>query len=62
MRIPLFTLEQPKRFKSLSCQRVCDALQRLLDNIFIRGGCFCYIISLSDNNQADGIEAHDSTS
>ena len=28
--------EQPKRFKLCSCQKVCHALQYLLDNIFIR--------------------------
>ena len=33
-----FTSEQPKRFKLWSCQKVCDALHYLLDNIFIR---FC---------------------
>ena len=31
-----FTSEQPKRFKLWSCQKVCDALNFLLDNIFIR--------------------------
>ena len=33
-----FTSAQPKRFKLWSCQKVCDALHYLLDNIFIR---FC---------------------
>ena len=73
-----------------SCQRMCDALHYLLDNIFIRFGLklyrqivnipmgtncaplvadlflFCYerdfMLSLSDNNQADIIEAFNSTS
>ena len=85
----LFTSEQPKRFKFWSCQKVCDALHYLLDNIFIRFGsklsrqildipmctkcvfllqiCFiCYerdfMLSLSDNNQADIVEAFNSSS
>ena len=34
-----FTSEQqPKRFNLWSCQKVCDALHYLLDNIFIRFG------------------------
>ena len=33
-----FTSEQHKRFKLWSCQKVCDALHYLLDNIFIRVG------------------------
>ena len=80
-----FTSEQPKRFKLWSCQKVCDALHYLLDNIFIRFGSklckqivdipigtnfaplvadlflFCYerdfMLSLSDINQADVVEA-----
>ena len=31
-----FTSEQPKGYKLWSCQIMCDALQYLLDNIFIR--------------------------
>ena len=31
-----FTSEQPKRYKLGSCQKMCDALHYLLDNIFIR--------------------------
>ena len=31
-----FTSEQPKIFKLWPCQKVCDALHYLLDNIFIR--------------------------
>ena len=84
-----FTFEQPKRYKLWSCQKMCDALHYLLDNIFIRFGSkshrqivgipmgtnyaplvadflFCYerdfMLSLSDNNQADIIEAFNSTS
>ena len=85
-----FTSEQPKRYKLWSCQKMCDALFYLLDNIFIRFGSklyrqivripmctncaplvadlflFCYerdfMLSLSDNNQADIIEAFNSTS
>ena len=85
-----FTSEQPKRYKLWSCQRMCDVLRYLLDNIFIRFGSklyrqivcipmgtncaplvadlflFCYerdfMLSLSDNNQADIIEAFNSTS
>ena len=85
-----FTSKQPKRYKLWSCQKMCDALHYLLDNIFIRFGSklyrqivgipmgtncaphvadlflFCYerdfMLSLSDNNQADIIEAFNSTS
>ena len=85
-----FTSEQSKRYKLLSCQKMCDALHYLLDNIFIRLGSklyrlivgipmgtncarlvadlflFCYerdfMLSLSDINQADIIEAFNSTS
>ena len=84
------TSEQPKRFKLWSCQKVCDALHYLLNNIFIRFGSklyrqfvgipmgtncaplvtnlflFCYeryfMLSLSDNNQADVVEEFHSTS
>ena len=37
-----FTSEQPKRYKLWSCQRMCDALHYLLDNIFIRFGSKLY--------------------
>ena len=85
-----FTSEQPKRYKLWSCQKKCDALHYLLDNIFIRFGSklyrqivgipmgtncaplvaglflFCYerdfMLSLSDNNQTDIIEAFNCTS
>ena len=85
-----FTSEQPKQYKLWSCQKMCDALHYLLDNIFIRFGSklyrqivgipmgtncahlvadlflFCYerdfMLSLSDSNQTDIIEAFNSTS
>ena len=90
VNMPIFTSEQPKRYKLRSCQKMCYALHYLLDNIFIRFGSklyrqivgipmgtncaplfadlflFCYerdfILSLSDNNQTDIIEAFNSTS
>ena len=37
-----FTSEQPKRYKWWSCQKMCDALHYLLDNIFIRFGSKLY--------------------
>ena len=33
---------QPKRYKLWSCQKMCDALHYLLDNIFIRFGSNLY--------------------
>ena len=36
------TSEQLKRFKLWSCQKVCDALHYLLDNIFIKFGSKWY--------------------
>ena len=36
--MPFFTSEQPKRYKLWSCQKMCDALHYILDNIFIRFG------------------------
>ena len=90
LEVAFFTSEQPKRYKLWSCQKMCDALHYLLDNIFIRFGSklyrqivgipmgtycaplaaglflFCYkrdfMLSLSDNNQTDIIEAFNSTS
>ena len=90
IKMLFFTSEQPKRYKLWSCQKMCDALHYLLDNVFIRFGLklyrqivvipmgtnyaplvadlflFCYerdfMLSLSDNNQADIIEAFNSTS
>ena len=37
-----FTSEQPKRYKLWSCWKISDALQYLLDNIFIRLGSKLY--------------------
>ena len=44
----LYTSEQPKRYKLRSCQKMCDALQYLLDNILIRfGSKLCrYIVGI----------------
>ena len=36
INMPFFTSEQPKGYKFWSCQKMCDALHYLLDNIFIR--------------------------
>ena len=85
IKMLFFTSEQPKRYKLWSCQKMCDVLHYLLDNIFTRFGLklyrqiegipmgtncaplvadlflFCYerdfMLSLSDNNQANIIEA-----
>ena len=91
IKMPFFTSEQSsKPFKLWSCQKICDALHYLLDNIFIRFGSKLYrqivgipmginyapliadlflfsyerdfMLSLSDNNQTDIIEAFNSTS
>ena len=35
-------LNKPKRYKLRSCQKMCDALHYLLDNIFIRFGSKLY--------------------
>ena len=37
-----FTSEHPKRYKLWSCQKMCDALHYILDNIFIRFGSKLY--------------------
>ena len=37
-----FTSEQSKRYKLWSCQKMCDALHYLLDNIFVRFGSKFY--------------------
>ena len=37
-----FTSEQPKQYKLWSCQKMCDALHYILDNIFIRFGLKLY--------------------
>ena len=42
IKMPFFTSEQPKRYKLWSCQKMCDALHYLLDNIFIRFGSKLY--------------------
>ena len=42
IRMPFFTSKQPKRYKLWSCQKMCDALHYLLDNIFIRFGSKLY--------------------
>ena len=42
IKIPFFTSEQPQRYKLWSCQKICDALHYLLDNIFIRFGSKLY--------------------
>ena len=90
IKMPFLTSEQPNRYKLWPCQKMCDALHYLLDNIFIRFGSqlhrqivgipmgtncaplvvdlflFSYerdlMLSLSDNNQTDIIEAFNSTS
>ena len=40
--MPFFTSEQLKRYKLWSCQKMCDVLHYLLDNIFIRFGSKLY--------------------
>ena len=42
IKMPFFTSEHPKRYKSWSCQKMCDALHYLLDNTFIRFGSKLY--------------------
>ena len=44
IKMPFFTSEQPKRYKSWSCQKMCNALHYILDNIrvFIRFGSKLY--------------------
>ena len=42
IKLSFFISEQPKRYKLWSCQKVCDALHYLLDNIFIRFGSKLY--------------------
>ena len=37
-----FISKQPKRYKLWSCQKMCDALHYLLDNIFIKFGSKLY--------------------
>ena len=85
-----FTSDTVRNYNLWSCQKVCEALTFLLDNIYIRFGSklyrqivgipmgtncapivadlflFCYerdfMLSLSDDNQSDVIEAFNSTS
>ena len=85
-----FTSDAVKYYNLWSCQKVCEALAFLLDNIYIRFGSklyrqivgipmgtncaplvadlflFCYerdsMLSLSDDNQSEVIEAFNSTS
>ena len=40
--MPFFLSEQPKRYKLWSCQKMCDSLHYLLDNICIRFGSKLY--------------------
>ena len=64
-RNAFFTSEKPKKYHAWSCQNVCDALTFLLDNIFIRFGTKLYrdfMMSLSDDKQADVIDAFNTTS
>ena len=42
IKMHFFTSEQPKRYKLWSCQKMCDALHYLFDNIFIRFGSKLY--------------------
>ena len=42
IKLPFFTSEQPKRYKLWPCQKICNALHYLLDNIFIRFGSKLY--------------------
>ena len=89
-RHAFFTSDAVKYYNLWSCQKVCEALTFLLDNIYIRFGSklyrqivgipmgtnsaplvadlfwFCYerdfMLSLSDDNQSEVIEAFNSTS
>ena len=89
-RMLFFTSDAVRNYNLWSCQKVCEALTFLLDNIYIRFGSklyrqivgfpmgtncaplvadlflFCYerdfMLSLSEDNQSDVIEAFNSTS
>ena len=89
-RNALFTFDAVRNYNLWSCQKVCEALTFLLDNIYIRFGSklyrqivgipmgtncaplvtdlflFCYerdfMLSLSEDNHSDVIEAFNSTS
>ena len=41
-KLAFFTSGQPKRFNLWSCQKACDALHYLLDNLFIIFGSKSY--------------------
>ena len=90
IRMLFFTSDVVRNYNLWSCQKVCEALTFLLDNIYIRFGSklyrqivgipmgtncapfvaglflFCYerdfMLSLSEDNQSDVIEAFNSTS
>ena len=89
-RHAFFTSDAVKYYNLWSCQKVCEALTFLLDNIYIRFGSklyrqivgipvgtncaplvtdlflFCcerdFMLSLSDDNQSEDMEAFNSTS
>ena len=42
IKMPFFTSEQPKRYKLWSCQKMCDTLHHLLDNILAKFGSKLY--------------------
>ena len=42
LTLHVLTLKKPKKYHTWSCQKVCDALTFLLDNIFIRFGTKLY--------------------
>ena len=44
-----FSSEQPKRYTLRSCQKLCDVLHYLLDNIFIKFGSKLYRQSVGIN-------------
>ena len=88
-RRAFFTSDAVRNYNLWSCQKVCEALTFLLDNIYIRFGSklyrqivgfpmgtncvplvadlflFCYernfMLSLSDDNESEGIESFNST-
>ena len=62
-RNAFITSEKPKKYHAWSCQNVCDALTFLLENIFIRFRFERdFIMFLSDDKQADVIDAINTTS
>ena len=52
---PFFITEQPKTYLLWSCQKVCDALLYLLDNLFIRFGSelFRQVVCISMGTYCD---------